>query len=109
MNIQNNLGETPIIRYIKRGHTVLEDIQFLVERGSDLDCNSVGCSSALTLAIDHTMFSVVPYLKRHMVNLNHKGKGGNTALHVALLKGILAFCHLLIFFYIEKASDGTEI
>lgn len=87
LNIHNNSGETPLIRYLKRRHVEFEDIQFLVDCGSDLDSNREGCNSALMVAIEQNIFYVVDFFIRNKVNLNHIGQGGKTAFHVALLKG----------------------
>lgn len=87
LNIHNNSGETPLIRYIKRRRVEFEDIQFLVDCGSDLDSNREGCNSALMVAIEQNISSVVDFLICKKVNLNHIGQGGKTAFHVALLKG----------------------
>lgn len=98
MNIQNKVGETPLMQYIKRRNVVFDDIQFLVQSGSDLDGNRVGCNSALMVAIEQNRFLVVNYLISAKVNLNHVGQGGKSALHVTLLKGkesyfaIVAYC-----------------
>lgn len=86
LNIQNNSGETPLIRYLKRRHVEFEDIQFLVDCGSDLESNREGCNSALIVAIEQNIFYVVDFFIRNKVNLNHIGQGGKTAFHVALLK-----------------------
>lgn len=73
---------------MKRRKIKFEDIQFLIEKcGLDLDSNKKGCNSALMVTIERNVFYVVPYLIRHMANLNHIGQEGKTALHVALLKG----------------------
>ncbi|CAG2219691.1 unnamed protein product [Mytilus edulis] len=92
LNTQNNLGETPFNRFMKSSYIVYKDIQFLVEDcGSDLNNDKIGCNSALMDAIERNRFYAVPYLIRHMVNLNHIGQEGQTALHVALLKGKCRF------------------
>ncbi|XP_063401148.1 serine/threonine-protein phosphatase 6 regulatory ankyrin repeat subunit B-like [Mytilus trossulus] len=91
MNAVNNIGETVLIRHIRKSNRTSNPntVQFLLDHGADPNiCDKEG-SSTLMEAINHDFYSAVENLVQHNADINHVGKDGNTALHLCLLKGSL--------------------
>lgn len=91
INMINDLGETALIRYIKRGRqkVSLENVLFLLEIGADPNVTREGYNSALIEALSLNLFSLLPCLLQAKSKVNHVGKKGTTALQIILGKGII--------------------
>lgn len=99
INAVNNLEETPLVTFIKRGSSfaTVEYVSFLVENGANPNISADGINSALLEAISFPSIDVAWVLIDAKANVNHIGNNGNTALHAVFSKGInLIYCHVQI-------------
>lgn len=92
INKINDLGETALIRYIKRGgpKVLKKNIEFLLEIGANPNTSVNGCHSALIEALSLNLFAVFACLMKAKSDVNHVGKNSTTALQVILRKGIIS-------------------
>ncbi|CAC5361480.1 unnamed protein product [Mytilus coruscus] len=88
INKINDLGETALIRYIKRGrqHALEKNVLFLIEVGADPNTSVKDCNSALIEALSLNLFNISICLLKANSNVNHVGANGTTALQVILRK-----------------------
>lgn len=90
INKINELGETALIRYIKRGrqHVMEKNVLFLIEVGADPSTSVKDCNSALIEALSLNLFNISICLLKANSDVNHVGANCTTALQVILRKGI---------------------
>ncbi|XP_052064145.1 uncharacterized protein LOC127704231 isoform X2 [Mytilus californianus] len=88
INKINDLGETALIRYIKRGrqHALEKNVLFLIEVGADPKTSVKDCNSALIEALSLNLFNISICLLKANSDVNHVGANGTTALQVILRK-----------------------
>lgn len=91
INKINDLGETALIRYIKRGKPKVfkKNILFLLEIGANPNTSVNGCNSALIEALALNQIAIFVCLMKAKSDVNHVGENSTTALQVILRKGII--------------------
>ncbi|CAG2195797.1 unnamed protein product [Mytilus edulis] len=88
INKINDLGETALIRYIKRGrqHALEKNVLFLIEVGADPSTSVKDCNSAFIEALSLNLLNISICLLKAHSDVNHIGANGTTALQVILRK-----------------------